>query len=557
MQLNSSLRTLAAVLALLSVGVWLLARAQSNQEAGPRSSEVRKRRVLEPPTAAANSASDLVTYPNQQVAFICGPQLKANSKLNPFPWFDSTELKYAHVLGKESPTIAPTVLTGVVSASSNSPVITGQGTRFLAEVNPGDSAPRYNGWLRIRDGTDYREVKVASVQSDTRLTLTSAWGFGSVRGAAADTYHRDATLAAWNYDRYFDSNYYDLALTEYIAYYRTGDSAYLSYARKIADAWWSSSYIANGTVTAGANNLPPRSMAYAGLMLRALDGRPEMWDYLERQVRATFDQWLKRNRNNASLFYDLREDGYAQLYAVLLARVLPDQYPLYANGSLAASTGIVRDGPRKRAAFLADAEDIAVNFFGRLQQVDGSWRWDIEGDQVRNTEQPFLVGLYLESAVLLHQLTTSTPVRTSLREQITRACQHLYRDAYRGAERIKDMPQYRWRGMFYFWGGGTTSSPQAYARGKGEQVTQGNPGMIQQVRHLNSTLHHAFGYAYAITRDEQYLRMGDEVFDASYGERVDGLHCLADDGRGKDYAMNFRASGRYLVWRLRAGAATP
>jgi hypothetical protein len=67
-------------------------------------------------------------------------------------------------------------------------------------------------------------------------------------------------------------------------------------------------------------------------------------------------------------------------------------------------------------------------------------------------------------------------------------------------------------------------------------------------------VHHAFGYAYAITGDEQYLKMGDEVFDASYGERVDDIHCLANDGRGKDYAMNFRASGRYLVWRLGTSA---
>ena len=41
-----------------------------------------------------------------------------------------------------------------------------------------------------------------------------------------------------------------------------------------------------------------------------------------------------------------------------------------------------------------------------------------------------------------------------------------------------------------------------------------------------------------------------EVFDASYGEEVDGLHSLAASGKGKDYAMNYRASGHYLVWRL-------
>jgi hypothetical protein len=69
-------------------------------------------------------------------------------------------------------------------------------------------------------------------------------------------------------------------------------------------------------------------------------------------------------------------------------------------------------------------------------------------------------------------------------------------------------------------------------------------------RHLNSTIHHAFGYAYFVTGEQVYKDMGDEMFDASYGDRVDGIHCLADSGKGKDYAMNYRASGRYLVWRL-------
>jgi len=45
------------------------------------------------------------------------------------------------------------------------------------------------------------------------------------------------------------------------------------------------------------------------------------------------------------------------------------------------------------------------------------------------------------------------------------------------------------------------------------------------------------------------------MFDASYGDAVDGIHCLANSV-GKDYAMNYRASVRYLVWRL-AGAGTP
>src|SRR5256885_989122 len=245
------------------------------------------------------------------------------------------------------------------------------------------------------------------------------WKFGPINNAKADTYHNESAEAIWNYDHYFRSAYYDTALVEYINYYRTGDAAFLSYARKMADALWASQYIDYGTVIQGSNHLPPRSQAFAGLMLRALDGKPEYWDYLYREVRATFDTWLKLRRNNPTLYYDIREDGYAQLYAVMLARVLPEKYALYANGTYLTPTGSAADGVQKRATLLAEAEDIAVNFFGRLQRPDGSWRWDVESEHVVNAEQPLMTGLDLETAILLHQLTTNPRVKANL--QIGRA----------------------------------------------------------------------------------------------------------------------------------------
>lgn len=523
--------------------------------------QTRPRRITTGPSAPSSGSlgeleirGELVTYPNAEVAFICGPQLKSNSPSNPFPWFDSTQVAQGHVQGREAPRIAPRVLTGVVSVAPNSRIVTGVGTRFRAEVDPHGPAPFYEGWFRIQQGNTWREVKIASVESDSQLTLASPWRFPSVNQTKADTLHRDATQAAWNYDHYARATYYDTALVQYINYYRTRDAAFLNYARKIADALWGSQYIEFGTLTEGPNHLPPRSQAFAGLMLRALDDKPEYWDYLYREVRATFDHWLKRNRNNATLYYDIREDGYAQLYAVMLARVLPDRYSLHANGTLKPATGVVTDGARKRAALLADAEDIAVNFFGRLQQSDGSWRWDADAgsaptDKHRNIEQPFMIGLYLESAILLRQLTTNPSVKANLRDQIVRACRHLYRDTYRADEVVKDMPQYRWRGVWYFWGGGNVTNPRAYERGFGDRMTNGDPNVIRGVRHLNSTIHHAFGYAFVITGDRAFLKMGDEMFGASFGDATDTLRNLATVG-GKEYDMTFRSSGRYLAWRL-------
>ena len=495
-------------------------------------------------------AAEMARYPSPEVAFICGPQLKVHSRMNPFRWFDATQIDQGHVQGREAPRIAPRVLTGTVSINPNARVVNGSGTRFKVEVDP----PFYNGWLRVRVGNTDREVKVASVQSDTQLSLAGPWPYGAVRNASADTYHRDERQAVWNYDHYLRATYYDTALVQYTNYYRTGDVAFLNYARKIADSLWGSHYIDFGTVTQGPNHLQPRSQAFAGLMLRALDGKPEYWDYLFREVRATFDRWLKMRRNDPAVYGDLREGGYAQLYAVMLARVLPDRYPLYANGSYSRATGFANDGPQKREALLRDAEDIAVNYFGRLQKSDGSWRWDADTgpaatDKHRNTEQPFMVGLYLESAILLHQLTTKPSVKASLANQITSACRHLYRDAFRGRETVRDLPQYRWRGMWYFWGGGTAANARAYERGHGERVANGDANVVRGVRHLNSTIHHAFGYAYAITGDATFRQMGDDIFGASFGDSTDTLRNLATAG-GKEYDMTFRSSGRYLAWRL-------
>jgi hypothetical protein len=561
----------AAALAAALLTAACLAQVPATQQGGA-SKQSRPRIVAGTPAgsqpagearaaAAAGAPSfdpetDLVVFPNKEVGFIVGPQLRSGSRRNPYPWFDRVASEHGRLHARNTPRAAPRVLTGTLTLRRGSAEVEGAGTRFLSEVDPAGPAPRYNGHLRVLmpDGKTYRETKVARVETDSRLVLAAPWSSEPVAGARGDTHYFDPVQKGWNYDAYYDSMYYDLALAQYTNYYRTGDPQFLDYARKTADSWWASGYIDHGTVVGGPDNLPPRSMAYAGLMLRALDGRPEMWDYLERQTRATFDNWVARRVSDPTLYYDIRDDGYAQLYAVLLARVLPDSYPLHAQGTLKAATGRARDGAAKRATLLRGAERAAVEFFGRLQREDGSWRWDVPGMNLVNVEQPFMVGVYLEAAAALHGLSRDARVRSSLRSQIERACRHLWGQAYRGREQVADMPRYRWRGMWYFWGGGTVQNPAAYERGEGERRTNGDPGMIRQVRHLNSTLHHAFGYAYALSGDEEFLRAGDEIFDASFGERVDGLRGLADEGRAKNYAMNFRASGKYLALRL-SGAA--
>ena len=518
---------------------------------------------------ASHLADQLVRYPNSDIAFICGPQLRAGSAVNPFPWFDSTAREQGKVHGERAPRIAPigpmrtessngswdNVIEGRVSVAKGFAVVDGKGSHFLRDVDTTGAAPYYNGNLRIRDASGtVRNVKVKSVDSDTRLTLSAPWPFPSVSDTVADTFFHELNPGT-NTDHYYLNNYYDTALVQYINYYRTGDARFLMYARKTADALWHSQYLGDGTVIQGnSNHLPPRSMAFAGLMLRALDGRPEMWDYLEREARATFEHWVYRHKHEPKLYYDIREDGYSQLYAVLMAKVLPDNYPLYPAGTLKPRAGTATDGAAKRATLLSQTEDTAVNFFGRLQWPDGSWRWNEDGskpdDQLRDIEQPFMVGLYLESVILLHQLTRNPSVKANLAKQLTRSVRHLYLDTFQRNNPVTDLPPYRWRSMFYFWGGGSLVNPKKFSPPPPKTTANGEREAIAAARHFQSTVHHAFGYAFYITKDQAFREMGDDIFEASFGDRVDGIHCLAASGKAKDYDMNYRASGRYLVWRL-------
>lgn len=520
-----------------------------------------------------NFADQLVQYPSDEIAFICGPQLKIGSWLNPFPWFDATALKQGVYHGEQAPRVAPfgpmtldkpeniwrNTIAGRVSVAAGGTIVTGRGTRFTSEIDLTGPAPGFRGHFRIRDasGVD-RIVKVRSIESDTSLTLANPWSYPAVSETVADTFYHELNFGT-NTDHYYLANYYDTALVQYINYYRTGDKRFLEYARKTADALWHSQYMGDGIVIQGHNNhLPPRSMAFAGLMLRALDGRPEMWDYLEREVRATFDHWVYIRKNDPKLYYDVREDGYAQLYAVMMAKVLPDSYSLYAHGTHKPRTGTATDGAAKRRTYLSHTEDTAVNFFGRVQWADGSWRANVDetsnpAQMYRDVEQPFMVGLYLESVVLLHQLTTNPRIKAQLVNQLTRSVRHLYLDAFERHHRVVDLPPHRWRSMVYYWGGGSVAEPKKFSPPAAKTTANANADPVRAARHLNSTLHHAFGYAYYVTRDEAFKQMGDDLFDASYGDLVDGLHSLADSPKAKDYDMNYRASGRYLVWRLAGG----
>ncbi|HMF56236.1 MAG TPA: hypothetical protein VK619_07810 [Pyrinomonadaceae bacterium] len=510
------------------------------------------------PSPANSSIRDLVVFPNAAVELIAGPQLKSGSRLNPFPRFDSIAATRGMRNAQDFPSIPPMNLSGAISITRGSTVVTGTGTRFTSQVDPRGPAPLFNGRLRIRDrdGTTMRVVQVLSVQSDTQMTLNAPWAFESISNTAADTDYNDQDNG-WAHDAFINKNYYDLALCLYQEYYRTGDQQFLREARRIADSWWKAPFCKEGTERSSSQWPQPRSISLGGLMLRALDGRPEMWDWINFYVRYQYDAWVMAHLNSAQLFGGAREAGYLLLYAAWLSRVLPNSFPLTAGG-------VASNGAILRAGYLSDVERAAVSYYARLQYPDGSWRWDDpyeqadDGGSLKGIMQPFMVGLLLEGMVAVDRVTTNQSVKSVVEQSIIRSCYNLYNITYRRGEAVSDLPGKYWRAQWYYYYGGTTVHPTWFEHGGTDQGASlpnkaGSDGAesVSFARHMNSTLPQAFGYAYAITGDEKYKRWGEDIMDASFG-MSDGMMGIADSpySQPKAYTMNYRASGKFLAWRL-------
>ncbi len=459
----------------------------------------------------ASNINDIVRLPSPEVDFIVGPQLKAGSRLNPVPWYDQIASQKGAEHGNAFPEAAPFhALSGTVTVTKGSTTIEGNNTRFLSDL--AGVAP-YTHHILIEDGSGVqRDYIITAVPDNNHITTSVGWQEASASGLRAGKASGD------EYDAYVNQNYYDQALCQYINYYRTGDSRFLAYARKIADSWWSAPFIARGQADV-ETSLAPRNISLNGLILRALDGRPEMWPWITKYVRQQFQIWVGMRVKYPGFYYGVRDPGYMMLFASNLARVHPDQ--------------------AVRAEFRAQVLDAAVNYYARLQSPDGGFYFDL--DNITHTTQPFQVGLLAEGLIAVHRLTGDERVKKTILSSAEHQYEHCYNP--RG-----------WRGMYYFVGGNSSDGKQSCASGCGaasNPFPPSDPGSVAEVRQLNGTTIHQFGYAYLISGDQKFKTWGDEILDATFGGR-DRYRGLAA-ARAKEYDECYRSSGKYLAWRLSHG----
>jgi uncharacterized protein (TIGR03437 family) len=357
-------------------------------------------------------------------------------------------------------------------------------------------------------------------------------------------------------DAYTLTHYYDLGLSLAIAYKRTGDPEFLTLFRKVSDSWWKlPAWIDEGRVRQfDVQGTAPKSAGIGGLILRAIDGRPEMWDWINAYTRYSLDLWCKARINNSELYIGIREGAFALQYAAWLAKVLPDSFPLQAGGT-------ATNGAALRAQYLADIEAISVNYYGRLQYPDGSWRWDdwyytdSDGGQLKGVTQPFMIGLLLDALIDVYSITTSETVKTNIVNQVAKACRHLYSDGPYSRQRLSAL-NVSLRGFHYFYHGGTTVNPTKYEKGDlPADWNPTNPSDVQNQRQPIGLLVAAFGWSYQRTGDPFFKAAGDELWDSAYGPTDSIRNYMAGDG--KSYNQNCRWAGSYLVWGGTPSTPTP
>ena len=282
--------------------------------------------------AVVTDDHDVVITNLPEVDTLLGPMIRFGA--NPWPWFDDRHKAEADMqIANMDPYYGAywnVADPGTVTVTGNSTTVTGVGTTFTTTIcnGPGSPAvPKTDIIVWYPTGTPgvtgRRGVQVASCQSDTSLTLSNPWTNDVLAGSGLG-YSDSSTYGTWAYNA-APANYYDNVAAFYALYYRSGIIDYLNAARKLADRFWTCPQIDQGNsytaYSASDASFPHRSRSILGLVLRALDGRPDIWTGLNKmyvyynvyapQYDHQFVPTLWDAREEA---YELAEMAYCALY---------------------------------------------------------------------------------------------------------------------------------------------------------------------------------------------------------------------------------------------------
>ena len=310
----------------------------------------------------ATDDNNVVITGNPAADTLLGPMVRYGA--NPWPWFDDRHKADADLQASVLDTyFAPfweTPLAGTVEVTADSPVVMGYGTTFTTTFCQGPGAPttpkKYGGGnirMLVRypdsslEGLGVRGFAVASCESDTQLTLADKWypDVADCHGGRC-SYSANAMESlsgAWDYN-IAPANFYDAVAAFYSLYYRTGVDDYRGAARKLADRFWKyrldSGTSCRLTWPYPPDSCPyPRNISLLGMVLRAMDGRPDMWPGLERMF--TYYIGLLNIEANKTVLGDIRESAYRIAMVSYCAMYDPDA-TYRANCKAALSNDLIK-----------------------------------------------------------------------------------------------------------------------------------------------------------------------------------------------------------------------
>jgi hypothetical protein len=232
---------------------------------------------------------DVVITNNKPVDTLLGPLIRWGK--NTWPWYDDRHKAAADIqkvnLDKYYGAYWDAPSAGTVTVTVGSATVVGAGTAFKKTFCGGGST--YKGteiivWYPtgLLGKTGRRRVTPKTCLDDTHMLLSAAWT-GDVSGGSGLNYSICDYSQPWDYQN-GPANFYDNVAAFYNLYYRSGIDDYLYAARKLADRYWTSPNMDRGMAcNINGNSVNCPGFIYRvtlGLVLRALDGRPDMWEGL-------------------------------------------------------------------------------------------------------------------------------------------------------------------------------------------------------------------------------------------------------------------------------------
>lgn len=251
--------------------------------------------------AVATDDNFVVVTGSQQFDHFIGPAIMWGK--NPWPWYDRMASQTGQLfVEKQKSDFLPVWRTasahGTVSvARSFTPgvSIAGAGTSFAADFFGGSCPGAWNGnylilWYPTQWGTrGYRYLTPTGCTDDEHMSVREPTYFmaSAVSGGQYGVMST-SQIARW-INGSNNANYYDNVLGFYALWKTTGLDYWHQAATSLADLWWESPGIDQGQTCwnggrpgAGLEGYwcpAPRQFSLFGLMLRAVDQKPDMWQH--------------------------------------------------------------------------------------------------------------------------------------------------------------------------------------------------------------------------------------------------------------------------------------